>query len=114
MKKTRILTILIALVFCFAVVALYAADKTPPETITFTAKNGDVVFPHQKHIELEKKDCTVCHDKLFKQDKTVPLDFKPMMHKKAEKEHTSCGACHYDGGAAFQTKGNCAKCHEKK
>ena len=26
---------------------------------------------------------------------------------------TSCAACHVAGGAAFETKGNCQKCHVK-
>ena len=55
----------------------------------------------------------VCHDKLFKQDAKAPLNFKAAIHKTAEAEKTSCGACHHPGGTAFETKGNCAKCHVK-
>lgn len=114
MKKYRILAILSVLVFAFAVISLQAATKTPPKEITFKTKFGNVVFPHAEHIKLEKQNCKACHDKLFKQDETAPLDFKPMMHKKAEKDKTSCGACHNPDGPSFQTKGNCAKCHQKK
>jgi hypothetical protein len=41
-----------------------------------------------------------------------PLNYKGGMHKAAEEKHASCGFCHYEGGQAFATKGNCAgKCH---
>jgi c(7)-type cytochrome triheme protein len=55
----------------------------------------------------------VCHDKLFKQEKG-DLKYKESMHKTAETNKTSCAACHVAGGTAFETKGNCNKCHVKK
>lgn len=104
---------LIAL-YMLSVVALgvLAQDKKPPVKLVFEAKNGNVTFDHAAHIKREKNDCKVCHDKLFKQEK-APLNFKAGMHKPAEAAKTSCGACHTAGGAAFETKGNCNKCHVK-
>jgi c(7)-type cytochrome triheme protein len=92
---------------------LLAQDKKAPEKLTFAAKNGDVTFNHAAHVKRANGDCKVCHDKLFKQDAKAALDFKPALHKTAEANKTSCGACHAAGATAFETKGNCAKCHVK-
>jgi len=87
--------------------------KEAPAQIVFEAKNGPVTFDHAKHVEAAKKDCKACHPGLFAQEKG-DLKFKEGMHKKAETEKKSCGACHHPGGTAFESKGNCAKCHQKK
>jgi c(7)-type cytochrome triheme protein len=89
---------------------LYSAPKAP-EKLVFKAKTGDVAYDHAAHVKREKNDCKVCHDKLFKQLATAPLNFKAGMHKPAEASKASCGACHRAGGTAFETKGNCKKCH---
>lgn len=85
--------------------------KKAAEKLVFKAKMGDVTFNHAKHTERAKNDCKVCHDKLWPQDAKAPLNFKAGMHKVAEKGKTSCAFCHHAGGTAFQTTGNCAKCH---
>ena len=90
-----------------------AEEKAPPKELVYTAKSGDVTFNHAKHVEAAKNDCTACHDKLFKQVKGE-LGYKEGMHKPAETNKKSCGACHVAGGAAFESKGNCNKCHIKK
>jgi c(7)-type cytochrome triheme protein len=92
-----------------------AQEKKPPATLTFKAMNGNVTFNHAAHIKREKNDCKVCHDALFQQSATAPLNFKAGMHKPAETKHTSCGFCHHQGGQAFSTTGNCtnSKCHVK-
>lgn len=95
------------------VAVLCAQDKKPPEKLTFSTKNGNVTFDHAAHIKRANGDCKTCHDKLFPQDAKAPLNFKAGLHKPAENNQTSCGACHRPGGAAFETKGNCAKCHVK-
>ena len=89
-----------------------APPKTAPPKIVMKAKPGDVTFDHAAHAKREKEDCKVCHDKLWPQSATAPVGFKPV-HKKFEDAKTSCGACHYTGGTAFATKGNCtnSKCH---
>ena len=104
---------LIALyVLSVAALGVLAQEKKPPLKLVFEAKMGNVTFDHAAHVKREKSDCKVCHDKLFPQEK-APLNFKAGMHKPAEAAHTSCGACHAPGGAAFETKGNCNKCHVK-
>jgi len=89
------------------------AKKTPPTKLTFVTKNGNVTFDHTAHVTREKGDCTACHPKLFMQDSKAPLNYKPALHKTAEMDKTSCGSCHRAGGAAFESKANCAKCHVK-
>ena len=108
-----VLTAFAAGCLIFAFGALSAEDKKPPAELKFTAKNGDVAFDHAAHIKREKNDCKACHDKLFQQSAKAPLNFKTGMHKPAEVAKTSCGFCHHAGGAAFETKGNCGKCHVK-
>jgi c(7)-type cytochrome triheme protein len=98
-------------VLCVAVGAgLLAQEKKAPPKMVFTAKTGDVTFDHEAHAKRAKDDCTVCHDKLWPQAKGN-LNYKAAMHKTAEAKKTSCGACHHAGGAAFESKGNCTKCH---
>ncbi len=89
------------------------AQPKAPEKLTFTTKNGNVTFDHAAHVKRANGDCKTCHDKLFKQDAKAPLDFKAALHKTAETNKTSCGSCHHAGGTAFESKGNCAKCHVK-
>ncbi|MCC6586663.1 MAG: hypothetical protein IT168_08090 [Bryobacterales bacterium] len=88
--------------------------KTPPDQLVFKAKMGDVKYDHKGHVKHAKGDCKACHDKLFPQSATAPLNFKAAMHKTAEAAKSSCAACHVAGGAAFASKGNCTKCHVKK
>lgn len=94
---------------------LIAAEKAP-EKFVFETKQGNVIFLHEKHAKQEKEGCKACHDKLWPQKKGTPLNFKTGMHKPAEAKGISCGACHAPKpkGTAFETKGNCVKCHAKK
>ena len=94
--------------------ALVAQDKKAPAKLVFQAKNGNVTFDHAAHATREKNDCKVCHDTLWPQSAAAPLNFKAGMHKPAETKHTSCGTCHFAGGKAFASAGNCTtKCHVK-
>jgi c(7)-type cytochrome triheme protein len=94
---------------------LTAQEKKPPEKLTFKSAMGNVTFDHAKHVEREKADCKVCHDKLFPQSSNAPLNYKANMHKTAEAAKTSCAACHVAGGKSFESKApNCQKCHVKK
>jgi c(7)-type cytochrome triheme protein len=106
-------TVLLILMLMIAGLALLGQDKKPPEKIVFAAKPGNVTFVHATHLKAVKGDCKACHDSLFQQNKTAPLDFKAGMHKPAEAAKKSCGHCHNPEGPAFETKGNCAKCHVK-
>jgi c(7)-type cytochrome triheme protein len=105
------LTAFLLLLGFFAASALYAQNV--PAKLTFAAKNGNVTFDHTAHVKRANGDCAGCHDKLFKQDSKVALNYKAGMHRPAEAAKTSCGACHVAGGPAFESKANCAKCHIK-
>jgi c(7)-type cytochrome triheme protein len=113
MRKLYASLLLLIALLLIAGFALLAQDKKPPEKIVFEAKPGNVTFVHATHLKAVKGDCKVCHDALFQQSKTAPLNFKAGMHKPAEAAKTSCGHCHNAEGPAFETKGNCAKCHVK-
>jgi c(7)-type cytochrome triheme protein len=93
---------------------LFGAEEKASEKIVFETKNGNVTFLHQKHSEQDKEKCKACHDKLWPQKKGVALGYKAGVHKVAETKGTSCGACHKPKGVAFESKGNCVKCHAKK
>ncbi len=105
---------LTSLLLMFAVAAGFGAllGQKLPEKLVFPTKMGNVTFDHPAHVKRANGDCKTCHDKLFPQT-NGPLNFKANMHKTAEDSKTSCGACHVAGGAAFEVKGNCAKCHVK-
>ena len=108
----RFLTLLLLTLALAAGIESLLAQK-PPEKVVFQSKMGNVTFDHAAHAKRANNDCKTCHDKLFKQSSTEPINFKANMHKTAEAAKTSCGACHTPGGASFETKGNCAKCHVK-
>ncbi len=111
MQKTTVRLSLIAILMAGSV--LVGQEKKPPDKLTFAAKNGNVTLDHASHVKAAKGDCKACHVKLFAESATAPLNFKAGMHKPAETAKTSCGFCHHAGGAAFESKGNCAKCHVK-
>ena len=109
--RLTLVSVLVAL-FVLIVFSSLGAEKGP-DKLVFASKMGDVTYDHAKHVERVKGDCKTCHPKLFQQSNTAPLNFKAGMHKPAEANKTSCGACHHAGGTAFETKGNCKKCHVK-
>ncbi len=110
MRSTEtVISILLALLVS---IGALAADRGPSKLV-FNAKTGNVTFDHDKHVERLKGDCKSCHPKLWPQSKTAPLNYRAGMHKPAEAKKTSCGACHHPGGTAFESKGNCNKCHVK-
>ena len=97
----------------FAGLSLLGQEKKAPAKLTFTAKTGNVTYDHAAHAKREKNECKVCHDKPWPQDAKAPLNFKAAMHKTAEAAKSSCATCHFEGGKAFASKGNCNKCHVK-
>jgi c(7)-type cytochrome triheme protein len=106
--RSLVLTVLLALAAGFPVLLAQNA----PEKMVFPSKMGNVTFDHNAHGKRANNNCAACHDKLFPQS-TAPLNFKASMHKTAEAAKTSCGGCHNPGGVAFESKGNCGKCHVK-
>jgi c(7)-type cytochrome triheme protein len=110
---TRFFSVLVAGVILGAGLATLAQEKTPPTKLLFKSKMGDVPFDHAAHAKRAKNDCKACHDKLWPQSSTAPLNYKAAMHKTAEAKHESCAFCHHAGGGSFESKGNCNKCHVK-
>ena len=110
----RTFTALLLLLLLIALVGQgMAQTKKAPDKLTFKAKTGDVIFDHAQHVKAAKNNCNTCHDKLWPQSATAPLNYKAAMHKTAEAKHTSCGFCHHPGGGSFESKGNCNRCHQK-
>ncbi len=105
---------LVAVLAGFFVLAAQEASKKPPEKLTFKSAMGNVTFDHAAHVTREKGDCKICHDSLFKQSATAPLNYKANMHKTAEASKVACAHCHVAGGKSFESKANCQKCHVKK
>lgn len=104
----------IAVLAGFFGVAAQQTPKKPPEKLPFKSAMGNVTFDHAAHVAREKGDCKVCHESLFKQSATAPLNYKANMHKTAEASKSACAHCHVAGGKSFETKANCQKCHVKK
>jgi c(7)-type cytochrome triheme protein len=80
--------------------------------LVYVATNGNVTYDHRVHTIRQKFACWTCHTKPFPLWKG-PLAYTSVMHKVAEASKTSCGQCHRPGGEAFDTRGNCKKCHDK-
>lgn len=91
---------------------LQGAAKKAPEKLVLEAKTGKVTFNHAKHAAREKNNCKACHGKIFPQSR-APLNYGQGMHKPAETKKAACANCHVAGGKAFESKGNCNKCHGK-
>ncbi|HOL70545.1 MAG TPA: cytochrome c3 family protein [Bryobacteraceae bacterium] len=103
----RLLFVLIAI----SLLPVVAQEKKAADKLTFKAKTGDVTFDHAAHSKRVNEDCKVCHDKLWPESATAPLNYKAAMHRTAETKQISCGFCHRPGGTSFESKGNCNKCH---
>ena len=103
----------LSVIFLLAGLIVLAQEKKAPDKLVFKAKPGNVTFDHAAHVKRANNDCKACHDKLFQESSTAPLNYKAAMHKTAETAMASCGACHHAGGTAFEAKGNCSKCHVK-
>jgi c(7)-type cytochrome triheme protein len=77
-----------------------AQESKPPAKLVFQSKRGDVIFAHASHVDREKGECATCHPRLWPQSTKEPL-----------KSSDGCRTCHKAGGPAFESKGNCVKCH---
>jgi c(7)-type cytochrome triheme protein len=96
----RRIAFLMALLTGLALVNVAAQNTRPPAKLVFPSKPGNVTFDHAAHAKRAKNGCKTCHDKLWPRSAKVPL-----------KSSDGCRTCHQAGGAAFEMKGNCAKCH---
>lgn len=111
MRSFLTLILIVLVTSGFSVLA--QTKKAAPPKMVFVAKTGNVTFDHAAHAKRMKEDCKTCHPKLWPEAKG-DLNFKAGMHKPAEANKISCGACHHAGGVAFESKSNCtSKCHVK-
>ncbi len=105
MKKALILVLalLVAVAFIGTTMAV-----PPGKTVEFKGgAMGKVVFDGAKHKKAGNK-CSDCHPKVFKMKKGADkITMKDIYAGKY------CGTCH-NGQKAFNAKGNCKKCHQKK
>ncbi len=120
MKKGLLgLGILVCFVFSILMVTGAFAAK---DEITFDASMGKVKFPHKKHAETLKIDCTKCHHTWKKGETSGKLCLE--CHKaKAEGKalaakdafHKDCKGCHDDAKKANKPAGptGCTQCHVK-
>ncbi len=81
-----------------------------PDLPSVDTRLGPARFDHEKHVELAEDDCQQCHNRIFPLEKGL-LGYEDNLHQTSEQTKTSCGACHYPGGEAFESKGHCVECH---
>jgi c(7)-type cytochrome triheme protein len=102
----RILTLALTALAILAVVGA-AMAVTPGKTVEWDTSMGKVTFDGKTHADA-KLSCMECHPKVF-QMKSGSFDATMPDHNTGEKY---CWTCH-NGEKAFETKGNCTKCHVK-
>jgi len=104
MKKSAIF--LLAIVFMMSFIAAAIAVGPDKELVYDDGAMGKITFKGQTHADAGLK-CPDCHPGVFAMKKGEA--------KMTMAEHSSgkfCNTCH-NGQKAFDTKGNCAKCHVK-
>jgi predicted CXXCH cytochrome family protein len=85
-----------------ALVMVSAGTALSSDTISLPAKNGNVSFPHKKHMEIkQEKGCTACHA-ADTGGKIAGLG--------KEWAHNTCKGCHEKMGKGPAT---CSDCHKK-
>lgn len=108
MRQRKIVKVIAILVIAGGVAAVeYYCAK-----LGYASTYGKVTYDHRIHTIRQKFACWTCHTTPFPFWKG-PLTYAGILHKAAEADKTSCGLCHRPGGEAFETRGNCKKCHEK-
>ena len=81
-----------------------------PEALSYSTRLGPAKFGHESHVDHAEGDCKVCHNKIYPLEKGL-LNYADNLHRTSEETKTSCGACHVEGGEAFESKGHCLDCH---
>lgn len=133
MKKSLIISLMVAALVCVFCLPVVIAANAPADTITMEVPNGQkatkaaVTFPHKKHVD-GGIDCLVCHHKSTSQDdvkscaaegchvdaskaaKKDPAGFYAAFHSK--KSDASCLACHKkEKKAGKAVPVGCKECH---
>ncbi|MDH3269504.1 MAG: hypothetical protein OEM46_11695 [Ignavibacteria bacterium] len=76
-----------------------------PEEITFPSNVGEVIFPHQFHIEDVEMDCVECHHQINAEVLSTP---HPEYFKSS---WINCEICHNESGQIEQKIYTCSECH---
>ncbi len=119
--KRRLISIGIVVGFLLSILMVTGAFAQK-DVITLTASNGNVTFPHKKHID-QKIDCLKCHHTWKKGETSGKLCVD--CHKaKAEGKtpsmkdaaHKDCKGCHEELKKANKPAGptGCTQCHKKE
>lgn len=116
MKKAYALFTFLAFVLVVAG-SLLAADA--PESISLTAKNGNVAFPHKAHAETLKIACATCHHTTKEGEAVQKCGACHGVDAKAPKAqdafHKTCQGCHKTENEKNAKKAptKCTECHKK-
>lgn len=119
MRKTGLW--IVACVFMGAFVfgvSLMSADY--PTEVKLKAKLGTVTFPHKKHVEELKLECTTCHHTLKEGEKPVKCTTCHGVKEDAPKVmkafHNRCKTCHKEKNEKEGKKAptGCKECHVKE
>ncbi|MBI9081574.1 MAG: cytochrome c3 family protein [Pseudodesulfovibrio sp.] len=137
MKKSLIISLMVAALVCVFALPAVIAGNTAPDTITMKAPEGAkmtkpaVVFPHKGHVD-SGLDCLTCHHKAASKDavkgcasegchvdaskaaKKDPKGFYQAFHSKSS--DSSCLACHKKtktSKAGKKLPVACKVCHAK-
>jgi c(7)-type cytochrome triheme protein len=81
-----------------------------PAEVRYATPLGEATFDHSRHADRGGTTCANCHNRLFPMA-SADLNYGADLHRAAEAARTSCAGCHYPGGEAFASAGNCARCH---
>ncbi len=76
-----------------------------PEDISFPSNVGEVVFPHQFHIEDIEMECVECHHQINAEVLSTP---HPEYFKSS---WIYCEICHKESGQIEQRIYTCSECH---
>lgn len=114
MKKHLIHTVMVAASVFYAG-GVFAEEKYdeaaygPEKRIVWNNQAVGTFFDHKTHTEMGF-DCESCHNYLFEKEVGV-AEKKDDFTMKAMADKKYCGACHYEGGFAFDVNTNCTACH---
>lgn len=81
-----------------------------PDSRSIPTRLGPAKFDHARHVNISEGNCRSCHTQIFPLAKGM-LGYADNLHRTAEQNRTSCGACHRDSGQAFGSKDHCLSCH---
>jgi DmsE family decaheme c-type cytochrome len=81
-----------------------------PDLPNVETRLGPARFDHERHVDLAENNWRTCHSRIFPLTRGL-LNYADNLHRTAEANQTSCGACHRPSGSAFASEGACLRCH---